>query len=367
MSLFKPAENTTAYLKAGFFGFQGSGKTYTATLLAVGLIQHLRKLKVPDGDKPMFFLDTETGSDWVAEEIKNSGIELQTAKTRAFTDLMAAMDEAEKSASVLLIDSITHFWTELCETYAAEKAKQRRRQVYNLQFQDWGYLKGQWRRFTEKLVNGKCHVIVCGRAGFEYEHHVDEETGKKDIEKSGVKMKAEGEFGFEPSLLVYMKRQQDLTQDPLKSWRTATVEKDRSRTIDGKTFKNPQFKHFLPHIKFLNLGGEHLGVGANTSAETVPNEQFNQKRLDREIVLEEIKDLLLLHHPSTGAADKKAKAELLRDHFGTTSWTEIEKRVPLTDLQMNYDSLHQHLEKRESRYGQPPKEIDDAIPDFAEA
>ena len=178
-------------------------------------------------------------------------------------------------------------------------------------------------------------------------------------------MKAEGEFGFEPSLLVYMKRQQDLTKDPLKSWRTATIEKDRSRTIDGKTFKNPQFKHFLPHIKFLNLGGQHLGVGANSSADSIDPDTFNRKRDDRVIVLEETKELLLLHHPSTGGADKKAKAELLRDHFGTTSWTEIEKRIPLTDLQMHFDSLHQHLEKRPSRYGSPGP-VDDALPDFEE-
>jgi len=38
------------------------------------------------------------------------------------------------------------------------------------------------------------------------------------------------------------------------------VLKDRSTLLDGKTFRNPTFETFLPHIQLLNLGGKQLGV-----------------------------------------------------------------------------------------------------------
>jgi hypothetical protein len=91
MNLFKPAETTSAFLKMGFMRFAGSGKTYTASSTAIGLIRHMRELNLPAANKPLFFLDTEKGSDWVARKIKDAGVELYTAKTRAFADLLAAV------------------------------------------------------------------------------------------------------------------------------------------------------------------------------------------------------------------------------------------------------------------------------------
>src|SRR5262245_58056808 len=105
----------------GLLGFAGAGKTYTATQTAIGLIQHMRAVEVQQGGKPLFFLDTETGSDWVKPAIEAAEIEMHTAKTRAFSDLCAAVVEAEANASLLLVDSITHFWTEICDSYMKRK------------------------------------------------------------------------------------------------------------------------------------------------------------------------------------------------------------------------------------------------------
>ncbi|TXH16273.1 MAG: hypothetical protein E6R03_05725, partial [Hyphomicrobiaceae bacterium] len=185
-------------------GFAGSGKTFTATEIAIGLVKHMKAKKIPGADKPIFFLDTETGSDWIEPKVKAAGLQLFTAKTRSFEDLTVAMREAPANASILIIDSITHFWVEFCDAYA--KVKNRKR---GLEFSDWAWLKGEWRqKFTDPFVNSPVHIIICGRAGYEYEHYTDE-RGKKQIEKSGVKMKAEGELGFEPSILVMMDREQD--------------------------------------------------------------------------------------------------------------------------------------------------------------
>jgi hypothetical protein len=106
------------------------------------------------------------------------------------------MKEAEGSCSVLIIDSITHVWKEFCQAYL--RAKKR---TY-LKFDDWSYLKGDdgWQKFTDQFINSSIHVIFAGRAGFEYD--TDEETGKKTLECTGIKLKAEGETGYEPDLFV---------------------------------------------------------------------------------------------------------------------------------------------------------------------
>lgn len=323
MALFKQAVNTQAYLKAGIMGFAGDGKTYTATEIAIGLVELMRSRKLAQGDSPVMFLDTETGSDWVKPRFDAANIQLFTAKTRAFTDLLEAVREAEKSGSVLVIDSISHFWRNLMEEYAERKNRKR-----GLEFQDWAWLKAEWGKFTDLFVNSKCHIIMCGRAGYEYDFF-ENENGKKELEKTGIKMKAETETGYEPSILILMEKHQELSTDgrTKRVWRTATVLKDRSTKIDGATFENPTFRDFMPHIEFLNLGGEHLGVDLErTSAELFSDDgepRWAKEKRMKEIALDEVVEILNKHHGGTSNDAKKAKADLLEKVFASRSWERI--------------------------------------------
>lgn len=348
MALFTKAEVTTSFLKLGMMGFAGSGKTYTATSIAIGL--H----KLTKSDKPIFFLDTETGSDWVKPRIEAAGIELFTAKTRAFRDLLNAVPEAEGEASLLLVDSLTHFWVELTDAYMRKKNRTR------LQFDDWAFLKVEWRKFTDAFVNSNLHIIVCGRAGFEYDYSTDEETGRKNLEKTGIKMKAEGEMGYEPSLLVLMERRMEMESKTDRHF--AKVIKDRSTLLDGKEFQNPTYENFLPHIQCLNLGGRQLGVDVSrTSVAMIPADIRDNRATRRKIVLDEIESLIVLHYPGQAAADKKKKLELLRTHFDA-SWTEIETVMPLERLQKGYNTLHFTLEGVHSKYYEQVKAAAKAAP-----
>lgn len=365
MSLFQKASSTSAYLKMGVLGFAGSGKTHTATLTAIGLVHYMREHKLDVGNRPIFFLDTETGSDWVKPMIEGAGIDLFTAKTRAFSDLLKAVEEAKGGASVMLIDSISHFWKELCDSYAKVKKRSR-----GLEFQDWNYLKGEWAKFTDAFINHPLHIVLCGRAGYEYDFF-ENDNGKKELEKTGIKMKAESEMGYEPSLLVLMERGTDMATN--KVHRTAYILKDRSNLIDGHAFHNPNFVSFLPHIEFLNLGGVQLGVDTSrTSEHSIPNDAGKDYgRVQREICADEIQSLITLKHPGQSSEEKRTKIMLLRKHF-RASWTEIEKVMPLFDMRAGYDSLHRELEGVPSRYTAPPPpvekangEAEDTLPDFA--
>lgn len=362
MSLLQPAKSTSAFLKMGLMGFQGAGKTYTATNIAVGLVTLMRKLELPAGKLPVAFFDTEKGSDWMIKRVNDASVDLVTRKSRSFSDLLAVMDEAESGCSVLVIDSLTHVWKEFCQAYLRAKKRSF------LKFDDWGYLKGEqgWQQFTDKYINSNLHIIFCGRAGFEYDMSTDDESGKKILEKTGIKLKAEGETGYEPDLYVLMERRMNM--ESKADEHIAHVIKDRSTLLDGKEFADPTFETFLPHIECLALGGKQLGVDASrTSDAMIPRDARDNRAVQRAIVLDEIGDLMTLHIPGQAAVDKKRKVELLRKHWGA-SWTEMEKAMPLEQLRGGYDSLHQELEGKRSRYAAPaPTAINDSLPNHSAA
>lgn len=339
MALFSKAENTQAYLKMGLMGLAGSGKTFTATQTAIGLSNLLKERNLIEGGRPVFFADTETGSSYVKHQFDRAGVELFTAKTRAFSDLVPIVNEAEKEAGILLIDSITHFWREFTESYAKKRNRKR------LEFQDWNYLKTEWGKFTDRFVNSNLHIIMCGRMGYEYDFFTDDD-GKKQLEKTAVKMKAETETGYEPSLLVWMERTMDLKTQQVV--REAHILKERFDVIDGKSFTNPSFATFMPHIELLNLGGKQIGIDeTRTSEEIIPGHErdgWKAEQEQKEIILEKVQALFVQHgHSSQSKEGKQAIIAFLKKHFGTTSWKEVEVSS-LQLIKQGYNNLHMELE-----------------------
>lgn len=328
MSLLKKAVNTTAYLKGGLLGFAGSGKTHTASHLAIGLSKDI------GDDKPVAFFDTETGSDYLIHAFEAAKIELLVAKTRSFQDLIAFMKEAEQQCSVAIIDSISHVWTELLESY-----QRRLKRRNGLLFQDWGPIKTEWRQFTDLYLNSRMHVILCGRAGYEYDMETNE-AGKKELIKSGTKMRAETEMGYEPSLLLEMER---LRKEDGHGWiHRCWVLKDRTGRINGKAIDNPTYEDFRPVISFLNVKGTHLGVDTTRNSDDMFDDPDYsaveyKKRID--ITLELIKEQFVLHELDGSSAQvKRARARALIKAFGTSAWTAIsDKRLP--ELETGLDRL----------------------------
>ncbi len=318
MGLLKPAMNTTAYMKVGILGFAGSGKTFTATCVA-------RDLAIKIGAKQVAFFDTEKGSDFSLPVFRDAGIELLVHRGRAFKDLVSVMDECSKEKiQLLMIDSITHVWRDLCESY---QKKQNRK---FLTMQDWGVLKGQWKEYTDRYLNLPIHTFMLGRAGYTYEQDVGED-GKKEMIQSGVKMKVEGETGFEPDLLIEMERVEEKTRIVNRAF----VLKDRSNTINGKVFDYPTLKNFEPFLKYLNIGGQHIGVDTTRNSEDIfdsPDRSYAERQKRTEIALEEIKEALILAELDGTSNDaKKGRTEILIKCFGTSAWTAI-SNLRLNDI-----------------------------------
>ncbi|MCK4306082.1 MAG: AAA family ATPase [Candidatus Eisenbacteria sp.] len=334
--LFQRAENLQAFAKVGLYGPQGSGKTTTAMKIAEGLSGLA-------GGAPIAFIDTETGSDFFVDRMKAAKIEFLQLKTRAFRQLAPAIEEAEKAGAVLVIDSVSHYWDEL------KKAFQTKLKRKKLQFQDWAIVKEEWRTgYATPFVNSRCHILVCGRVQDIFEDFFDDD-GHRDIVKIGSRMRAEKEFGYEPSLVLEMAA---LTSslDELKAAKTkrqragiavsseilirATVIKDRADLLNGQRFDFPTFEDFLPHFQTLSLGGKHLGVDEKTSEALFSNgsEAFQRIQKQRTIALEEIEEEIKAAYPGSDKASKAVKTDLVNAVFGTRSWTAISE-MRLDDLQ----------------------------------
>jgi hypothetical protein len=259
------------------------------------------------------------------------------------------MEQAEANCSALIIDSITHPYREMIAAYLKTKKRTF------LQIDDWQYLKGDhgWQMFTDRYINSKLHIIMCGRAGDDLEQYTDDQ-GKRQLEKIGTKMKGEAETGFEPSLLVLMELIERNMRETTGRKRTfinrATIVKDRWDQINGDQIDDPDFADFLPHVARLALGGEHVGVqDTGDSTHILKTEKRDWQPMQREICIDEIQTLLALHYPSQTAEDKKNRIKAMLAHFNAV-WTEIEKTMPLVDLRAGYDSLHVALEGKPSKY-----------------
>lgn len=356
--MFKPIDSAQGFAKVGLFGFAGAGKTYTATEISIGLIKYLEERESPLAKRPVFFLDTEQGSDWVAPRFAKAGIELRVARTRSFTDLLNAVPEATDNASVLLVDSLTHFWKDLLESYQRKLRRKR------LQFQDWGIIKPEWGLFADAFVTSNLNIVLAGRAGFEYDYFEDE-TGAKELEKTGIRMKAETEMGYEPSLVIYMDRHEEAEGHQVKRvWRSGTVLKDRSARLDGQRFENPTFDNFRPHFEFLTFQDQHAIDPSRNSEGRFdisgrPDWKVREER--KTIALDEIAEVIKKHHPGQSAADKAARGDLMEEHFGTRSWKMLES-LGLEAIEAGRGVLWLKLEGKPYTFQSPEAVIETDIP-----
>lgn len=317
-TFFTDLANTKPYLKIAFEGFAGSGKTYTMAQLAAGLHKKI------GSTKPIVIFDTEEAAKFLRRFFDGQGIKVLHKRSRSLADLLETMKRCREGASdVLMIDSISHVWEDFLRAFKEGKKKNKDR----LTFPDWGILKPTWKRdFADPFVRDPYHCLMTGRAGFEYEDRVDDE-GNKEIFKTGIKMKVEGETAYEPDLLVLMSRYEKVIGDDKSVWREATIIKDRSTLIDGKTFQNPTFADFVPSIDYILENPVDRPATERDAGQLFENdEEKRQFAIKRDILLEKVEAELVSAWAGSSADAKRSKVDALQEAFGTKSWTEVTKQ-----------------------------------------
>lgn len=229
MSGFRKAKAEQAALKMGVYGPAGSGKTFTALLLAEGLAGVTKKR--------VAYIDTEHGTDFYCKDVPSRAVhpeafDFDALYTRSLTEVTAAVQGIDTAThGVVVLDSVTHLWEAAIAAYAGKKTS-----IDSIPMHAWGKIKKPYKDLMAFLLSSPLHVIFCGRQGTEYA--TDEET--EELKAVGVKMKAEGETPYEPHILIRME-----SQKPRKTNEVAQIvayaEKDRTGVLAGRSFVNPTF------------------------------------------------------------------------------------------------------------------------------
>lgn len=355
MGILKKAVNEQSFLKCGIYGEAGSGKTTTASYLAMAISHQL------GNKKPVAFYETEAGSDFLVKRFEMEGIELLRVKSHSLNDLVEAGEEAEKTCSILLVDSISHVWAELLDAKLRAINNFRKSKdwepVDKLEFQHYNDIKREWKRWTNFFLNSQLHVVVCGRAADIWEFAINEK-GKRELQKGGTKMRAEKEFGYEPSLSIEMERVMRGNKAGAGWKHRATILKDRSDTINGKAFdfEKPKamykkgdwtgvYRSLEPAIVSLNLGATHKTIDPQRNSEDVFSGSEGQglgasKAKMKDIAVEEIDGMLSALWAGQTANEKKMRGEVVFRLFQTRSKTAVESKS-LEDLQLGVKILRE--------------------------
>tara|TARA_R110002020_G_scaffold8645_2_gene34352 strand:- start:2366 stop:3367 length:1002 start_codon:yes stop_codon:yes gene_type:complete len=237
MSGFKPAEPQQARLKVGIYGPPGSGKTFTSLLWAEGLAA-ARGLKVA-------YVDTERGTDWYAQEVKNrkvhpAAFDFDAVYTRSLAGVRDAVMNADPNEyGVIVIDSISHLWDAAIEAYEGQKTS-----ADTIPMHAWGQIKKPYKQLLNYLIASPFDVFILGR-----QKNVFEDDGGQ-LRKVGVAMRAEGETPHEPHICVRLEQKTD-EADTTKSTVLMYVEKDRTGILQGQTIANPNFKTIEVLLPYL--------------------------------------------------------------------------------------------------------------------
>lgn len=348
------------FVKAGFGGMAGAGKSRTAAEFVIGAYQDLAYTK------PVLILDNEKGSRFLIPQFATAKIKANLKETTSLDDVLTAM-EFLRSGEIdfLFIDSLTKVWYRYCREYL-----EKNRKTF-MELQDWGKLLPKWQEtFSDVFVAAAGSIVFTGRGGFSYEKEEDtvDERGKVkkgQFVKSGVKMKLAGETPFEPDMNVWMEQEQDIAGDgTLKVWREAQVMKDRTGLIDGKVFRNPTYADFRPFVRYLVDAPMGAVAGETSGRNLAPGENYDSFdwRQKLTIALDEIKEEILKHHGhGMDAGTKGAKAETLERitkgvfEGGTRSWARVES-FRLDDVTKVRNELWKIT--RGHGYGEQPPEIE---------
>lgn len=349
------------FIKAGFGGFAGAGKSRTASEFVIGAYKDLGY------KKPVLIIDNEKGSRFLIPMFRAAGIKAMLKDTTSLQDVLTAFEILRsEEIDFLFIDSLTKVWYRYCREYLEKNRKQF------MELQDWGKLLPKWQEtFSDVFVAAQGSIVFTGRGGFSYEKEddvKDEVTGKVkkgQFVKSGVKMKLAGETPFEPDLNVWMEQHQEIGGDgKLKVWREAQVMKDRSGLIDGMVFQNPKYSEFQPFVRYLVDAEVGAVAGESSGRNLAPGENYDSydRQTKKNIALEEIHAELDRLFQGHTADVKSARGDYIESVFGTRSKTAIE-RQGFQELEAARNKIW--IKSRGHAYGDDPPPIELKLADEA--
>lgn len=203
----KKSQRSKAKIKMALQAPSGSGKSYSALLIAQGLSKgDLSKVAV---------IDTESGSSNLYAHLGGYNV-LNLETPHSPERYIEAIDVCIKSGiEVIIIDSISHCWDFLLDYHAS---------LTGNSFTNWNKITPRQKAFVDKILQSDVHIICTMRVKQDYV--LSEKNGKMVPEKVGLKAIQRDEISYEFTIVF------DIDYKHF-----ATASKDRTNLFEGK----PQF------------------------------------------------------------------------------------------------------------------------------
>ena len=254
MVQFHKAERKKSRLRLAIAGPAGSGKTYSALLIAFGI-----------GGK-VAMIDTERGSGELYAHLGEYDV---CEITSPFTPekYIDAIHEAERAGyGVIIIDSLSHAWAGeggLLDIHGhiADRSGNS--------WAAWRKVTPKHNQLVETMLQSRCHIIATMRSKMEYVQV--SENGKTTIKKVGMNPIQRDGMEYEFTLFL------DIDQNHV-----AAASKDRTSLFDGKFFK-PSIETGKTLIEWLERGAlPDKPHQANSEPEQAPHDSSSQDKGNKE-------------------------------------------------------------------------------------
>lgn len=208
--MFKKATKQKQKLRLLIEGASGSGKTYSALLLAKGLAEKT-------GSK-IALIDTEKGSASLYDSLVDFDVcEIEPDFTPE--KYIKAIKEAEKSGyGILIIDSITHEWSGKGGCLDIQSA-------LGGKFNDWAKVTPRHNAFIDTIISSNMHIIGTARTKTDYALEDGfNKSGGKTTKPVKVGLKTEQREGMDYEFTIVFRVNEN---------HYATATKDRTSLFNG--------------------------------------------------------------------------------------------------------------------------------------
>lgn len=191
----RTAERKQSFMKLGIQAPSGHGKTYSALILAKGLVGELSKVAI---------IDSEKSADLYAHLGAYKVLTLDGFAPKDYIKAIRICKEA--GMKVVIIDSLSHAWAYLKDYHSTMSGNS---------FQNWSKLKPLHQELIDTIIQTSAHFICNLRTKHDYV--MTEKNGKLVPEKVGLKAITTDNTEYEFSIVFELDKAHH-----------ATVSKDRT-------------------------------------------------------------------------------------------------------------------------------------------
>lgn len=183
------ATRVKSKLRIGLAGVSGSGKTYSALLLAKGLVGSWDKVGL---------IDTENGSADLYSDLGDFNVITLEAPFSPERYIEAIQAAEAGGMEAIIIDSITHEWDgaggclEIVEQIAQASSSKN-------SYTAWAKVTPRHAKFVQAILQSPCHIITTVRRKQDYSMDKDS-NGKTTVTKAGLKEITREGFEYELTL-----------------------------------------------------------------------------------------------------------------------------------------------------------------------